>query len=177
MKAVLGSLIPTAILILATIPASTPAVAAREPMSGADFLLSPSRARASHMSEADRRHFLDGEFQVIKDTKEIPAPIVKTLCGGVELRSCMANPGQPFNATDVITDLRIPGRRLIFAGALGDKYFVYYEQGGIAHFYKISFFRVSGPDAVTMLWSGNCSRPAANIEELRKSIASGACWK
>jgi hypothetical protein len=147
-------------------------------------LLPPASSRAlslhpgdTQMSEADRKHFLDGEFRIIKDTKEFPAPIVKILCGTVELRSCMANPGERFNATDVIGDLRIPGRRLLFAGVLGDKYFVYYEQGGIALFHQISFFTVSGTDSVTTLWRGHCYGPIVNIEQLRQRVTSDACLK
>ncbi len=179
MKSAFGDWIPiVAVMFFATTPAPSSAPDIRELSGAAASLLLPSGSGDSHMSEAERKHFLDGEFRIVKDTKEFPAAIVKTLCGSVELRSCMAKPGEPFNASDVIrSDQHIPGRRLIFAGALDDKYFVYYEQGGFALFHKISFFKVLSTGTVTTLWTGNCSGATANIDELRKSIASGACGK
>jgi hypothetical protein len=165
MKLRLSGATPIATLILAmTLAPSAPSNA-----------FSPG-ATDRHMSDAERIHFLDGEFQIIKDTKEFPGSVVKTLCGGLELRSCMANPGETFNASDVVSNhSHIPGRRLIFAGVLGDKYFVHYEQGGIALFRKISFFEMPSSATVTTLWSGYCFGAAANIDELRKRITSGAC--
>jgi hypothetical protein len=130
-----------------------------------------------HMSDADRKHFLDGDFQIVKDTKEFPAPVAKALCQSGEMRSCIANPGEPFNATDVISDLQVPRQRLIFAGALRDKYFVYYEQGGYATSHELVFFRLSNAQPVETLWHGNCTGGAANIVELRTRVASGGCWK
>jgi hypothetical protein len=137
----------------------------------------PNGPGDSHLSDADRKHFLDGEFQIIKDTKDFPAPVAKVFCQSGDMRSCMANPGEPFNATDVISDLHVPRRRLILGGALGDKYFVYYEQGGYATSHELVFFRFSTAHAVETLWHGNCTGAAANIVELRTRIASGACWK
>jgi hypothetical protein len=136
-----------------------------------------SGAGDRHLSEVERKHFLDGEFQIIKHIKDFPAPIAKALCQSGEMRSCMANPGEHFEATDFITDIHVPRRRLIFAGALDDKYFVYYEQGGYGSSHDLSFLKAPSSGAATILWRGHCSGTAANIDELRKSITSGTCWK
>jgi hypothetical protein len=45
----------------------------------------------------------------------------------------MAPRGGDFNATDVITNPKAPGRRFIRAGHAGDIWFLWYEHGGIAY--------------------------------------------
>jgi hypothetical protein len=58
----------------------------------------------------------------------------------------MAGPGQPFNATDVVTPGE-PGRRFILLWGLGSRWVVAYEQGGIAYYDEAVAFRFSGATA------------------------------
>lgn len=59
-----------------------------------------------------------------------------------KLLAPMAEPGQPFNKTDVI-DRNLPSRRLIRAGHHGADWFVWYEQGGIAYSWQAVVVRIA----------------------------------
>jgi hypothetical protein len=55
----------------------------------------------------------------------------------------MAERDQPFQVTDVIMPgVQNPSRRLIRGGRRGNKWFVLYEQGGIAYSWQIVVFEV-----------------------------------
>ena len=58
----------------------------------------------------------------------------------------MAGPGQPFNATDVVTPGE-PGRRFILLWGLGARWVVAYEQGGIGYYDEAVAFQFSGTTA------------------------------
>jgi hypothetical protein len=49
----------------------------------------------------------------------------------------LAAPGGAWNATDVVTDPLLPGRRLHFAGCNASICVLHYERGGIAHIHEV----------------------------------------
>jgi hypothetical protein len=59
----------------------------------------------------------------------------------------LAEPGQKWNATCVITDPTLPGKRLIWAAVGGEYYIVHYERGGIAHSFHILVGKLTKNDA------------------------------
>jgi hypothetical protein len=130
---------------------------------------------SSGISKSDRQHFLDGDFTIIKDVRALPGPVLETFTEQGGSRLLMANPGKNFIVGDVIYDSSVPRKRLIFAGVLGEKCFVHYEQGGRAHMYVLTLFDVTTSKAVKPLWRGYCGGPAANIRELRSQLDSGGC--
>jgi hypothetical protein len=81
----------------------------------------------------------------------------------------MANPGQKFEAGDVITDPRLPNTRLLFAG-IGEKdCFVYYEKGGRALNYHLEIFHLGTP--VTLTYHGVDSKgPYRDLAALRMAL-------
>jgi hypothetical protein len=86
----------------------------------------------------------------------------------------MANPGEKYEATDVIGEPRLPSRRLLFAGLSRDKYFIHYERGGRGHSYDIVVFEVDPGKEVKLLWGGSGATGAKSLEQLRSMVASGA---
>ena len=60
----------------------------------------------------------------------------------------MAKPGQPFNATDVVTPGE-PGSRFILLWGEGSRWVLAYEQGGIAYNNQLVVFGVAGSSVVT----------------------------
>jgi hypothetical protein len=65
---------------------------------------------------------------------DVPQPVLDALwrLGAEDPARAMADPNQPFQATDVIRDgPSLPWRRLIAAGASSSVAFVAYEKGGI----------------------------------------------
>ena len=51
----------------------------------------------------------------------------------------MADRGEPFNATDVVMTPR-PANRFIRGGEIGERWFLWYEHGGIAYYRNVILF-------------------------------------
>jgi hypothetical protein len=130
---------------------------------------------ADGISQLEREHFLDADFTVITKVKALPVAVLQLFTEKDGSRLLMAGPGDKFEATDVISDSSVPRMRLIFAGLLREKCFVYYEQGGRGHTYVLAFFNVTSSGAVKPLWRGYCTYLASNIQKLRSQLASGDC--
>lgn len=138
----------------------------------------PIEYPSADMPQSIRQQFLGGRFSLIKEVRNLPAPVLRAFTeqhGGSRL--VMADPGQAFRATDVIFFDNLPYKRLIFAGVSGEKCFVHYEQGGRGQMYVLAFFNVTSEDSMKPIWRGHCGRPAANLEELRSWLADGNCSK
>jgi Tol biopolymer transport system component len=127
------------------------------------------------LSAAEKAHILDGEFTIEKQVDRLP----DSLKSAFEVLAkqngfAMANPGEKYQETDVISELGLPSRRLIFAGISKDRYFIHYEKGGIFHSYHLAVFDVSPTGKVTFHWGG-AGGPAANdLAQLRKMVSAGA---
>ena len=85
---------------------------------------------------AEDRNVLEdsSRFHEIHVSSILPAAIV-ALCTDDHGR--LAEPGQKWQATDVIMEPNLPGKRLIWAAVGGEYYVVHYERGGIAHTFHI----------------------------------------
>ncbi len=84
----------------------------------------------------------------------------------------MANPGEKFQADDVVIDQTLPWRRLVFAGAQGDEWFVHYERGGYAHSYHVTAFKVNPYGDADFEWGCSVIRKANALEELRTMVSA-----
>ena len=126
------------------------------------------------MTQLERQQFLDGDFTIIKNMKELPPSVLRVYTERGGTRLLMANPGRRFEETDVIIDPSVPRKRLIFAGISGDKCFVHYEEGGIAHMFLVAFYKVSSKETPELIWQGYCG-PASNIRDLRSRVGSKEC--
>src|SRR5690348_9612548 len=69
-------------------------------------------------------------FHEVPATTNLPPSIV-ALCTDDAGR--LAEPGQKWEATDVISDPSLPRKRLIWAAVAGEYYVVHYERGGRGH--------------------------------------------
>src|SRR5437867_6734347 len=122
------------------------------------------------LSTEDRKT-LEGasRFQEIHSTSDLPAAILALCDGGGDGR--LAEPGQKWNATDVITDPTLPGKRLIWGAVGGECYVVHYERGGIAHTYHILVAKLTKdnakPKAVWRAIGGPFKDYAAFLDALR----------
>src|SRR5689334_14069637 len=92
----------------------------------------------------DRRVLQDvSRFHEIHSTTNLP-PQVVSLCADENGR--MADPDKKWEATDVITDAKLPRRRLIWAASDGEYYVVHYERGGIGHSFHVLVTRFKAGD-------------------------------
>jgi hypothetical protein len=94
----------------------------------------------------DRKTLLEASrFHEVHSTSDLPSAILALCDGGADGK--LAEPGQNWNATCVITDPTLPGKRLIWAAVGGDYYVVHYERGGIAHSFHILVAKLANDDA------------------------------
>ncbi len=127
-----------------------------------------------HLSSVEREHILDGPFTVVAITEALPAKVKRAFAQITGEHSfALANPGQKYQVTDVLSDPRLPSRRLVFAGTKGDEWFIHYERGGYAHGYFVIVFKVDSQSIVQFLWGGAGFHRAKDLEELRKIVAGG----
>jgi hypothetical protein len=129
---------------------------------------------ALSMSSSERQRFLAGDYTILPRVADLPGGIQRLYRVNGGTRIAMADPGEKFEATDVITDPDVPGRRLILAGIGHDRAFVHYEEGGIAHYYVIELFRLETSGDAVGLWRGYCG-PAKNLEDIRQMMLAGNC--
>jgi hypothetical protein len=82
----------------------------------------------------------------------------------------MADPGQPFNATDVV-DPRLSRRQLVVAAVSKQYCIVSYWQGGIGLSFKTTIFELSSGRA-RIVWVSD-SQGGLNFQDLKKMVESG----
>ena len=170
-KAALGKILVLSVPLIAVIAGAFLWKRERRPLGEA-----PAAGHSpSESSQSARQEFLDGSFRLVKEVETLPGPVRNALAQQGDPRSVMANPGNPFEATDVISNPSLPPKRLIFAGVSENRWFVHYEQGGRAHSYVLALFNLAPSGRITSTWRGYCSGPAANINDLRTWVASGNC--
>src|SRR5262245_37610391 len=94
--------------------------------------LAGSQTPPATLSAALRTHLKAERLQVVTSVRGLPLGVrdaLQTLFGSPTLD--IAEPGAPFQVTDVITDPKLPIRRLVAAGCSTDHCLVYYERGGV----------------------------------------------
>ena len=118
----------------------------------------------------DRRVLQDASrFHEIHSTTNLP-PQVVSLCADQNGR--LAEPGQKWEATDYITDIKLPGRRLIWAASDGEYYVVHYERGGYVHSYHVLVAKVQPESAkAERLWGG-FGKPLKDYKEFLAAMES-----
>lgn len=126
-------------------------------------------------SAAQAEEFLDGNFSVITDMRNLPSPVLAAFTERGGSRLGIANPGQKFRATDVVVDVTMPSKRLILSGVSGEKVFVHYEQGGIGLSNVLALFAVPLKERLQPVWGGYCRAPAGNVQELQAWVRDGTC--
>jgi hypothetical protein len=103
-------------------------------------------ADVTNLPVEDRKALLDASrFHEVRTTTNLPSAILALCDGGGDGK--LAEPGQKWNATCVITDPSLPGKRLIWAAVGGEYYVVHYERGGIDHSFHILVAKLTKVDA------------------------------
>jgi hypothetical protein len=110
---------------------------------------------------------LDGDFEIVTSVHRLSEPVRSAFAVlAREFRFEMANPGQDFQETDVITNNGLPLRRLIFAGISGGKCFLHYERGGRGHSYYVVVFTTT-PSEAKFVWGTTLPEFSTNLADLR----------
>jgi hypothetical protein len=126
------------------------------------------------LSEALRAHVKEERFQVVASVRGLPLGVrdaLQTLFGSKTLD--IAEPGEEFQVTDVISNPKLPFRRLVAAGCSLDHCLVYYERGGIAHTWQVALFHWT-PAATRFEGGGTAPGGLKTIDEVLNALLSGA---
>jgi hypothetical protein len=121
-----------------------------------------------------RAHVKGERFGIVTSIRGLPLGVrdgLQMLFGSQTLD--IAEPGDPFQVTDVIGTPRLPIRRLVAAGCSIDHCLVYYERGGIAHTWQVALFHWT-PAATRFEWGGIAPGGLATIDDVRNAVLSGA---
>ena len=103
-------------------------------------------------AEQQKRLQESNRFHEIHAVTDLP-PKVVPLCADENGR--LAEPGEKWEATDVIGDSRLPRKRLIWAATDGEYYVVHYERGGYAHSFHVLVVAIgNGDGAPKVVWRG-----------------------
>ncbi len=121
-----------------------------------------------------RAHVRNERFQVVSSVRGLPLGVreeLQRMFGSSAM--AIAEPGAPFQFTDVITDPTLPIRRMNLAGCSQEYCLVYYERGGISHTWYAVLFRWT-PDRTRVEVGGTAPAGLRTVDELRDTVLSGA---
>jgi hypothetical protein len=141
---------------------------------GAWVLRSQPRASDAGATAALREHVRGEQFAPVATVADLPAGVRQALAdlfGDASLE--LADPGQRFQATDVMTTPRLPARRLVAAGCSPDHCLVYYERGGFARVHQVALFSRTGTSA-RFVDGGVAAGGLTDLEQVREALVSGA---
>jgi hypothetical protein len=127
------------------------------------------------LPDALRDHVRGETFAPVATVVALPASVKEGLAQLFGETLKMAEPGAPFQATDVLGPDRLPFRRLVAAGCSADHCLVHYEKGGFAHLFYITVFRNAGADAkgAKFEWGGSTGGGLANVAAVKDAIVTG----
>ncbi len=92
------------------------------------------------------------QFREIRSVADIPTSVYR-LCADTQGR--LADPGEKWQITDLITDPTLPTKRLIWAAMSAEYYVVHYERGGRGHSYHVLIATFKQGDTVAnVVWRG-----------------------
>ena len=111
-----------------------------------------------------------GSFEIIKNSNSIDPCILRFLNKITKSTFKIANPDQPYNATDEV-DESLPNRQLRILFKSKYACFIEYAHGGIGFHYHIAWFELKN-NKVTDFWICDSFKQLNNIGELKKFINS-----
>lgn len=132
-------------------------------------------APSKDLPDALRNHVRGETFAPVATVAALPAGVKEALAKLFGETLKMAEPGAPFQATDVVGPERLPFRRLIAAGCSGDHCLVHYEKGGFAHLYYVVVFQGAGGGAKSAKfeWGGATGGGLANVDAVKDALVTG----
>jgi len=121
------------------------------------------------------RPFVESDFVPVTKVNEMPQSVRNAL-GGL----LISDAGGPFNAGCMVDSSKpVPMTRLIFAAVSKSKCVMHYEQGGIAHIFKVSCYSLESTgskplNSARLLWQTNLGNSKlSSLADLNKLIKAG----
>jgi hypothetical protein len=149
------------------------AIVAALALVGVSVVRTRAQIPAAALSAALRGHVRTEQFAPLTAVGGLPDAVrgtLKELFGGRSLD--LAEPGAPFQKTDVLVLPRLPSRRLILAGCSADHCLVYYERGGFDHVHHIVLIQTDGTTA-RLEGGGLASGGMRTLDQVKTALLSG----
>ena len=120
------------------------------------------------LSPAEKTKFVNAKFQSITKVKALPAKVAEELgvTGKTKVMADVAEDWAEAAGPDA------PRQHLILAGTAGDRCFVYYEQGGMAHFEIMRIYKFSDK-AASLLWEKRGAKRCDSIAAVKAAMSKG----
>ena len=135
-------------------------------------------AVAAPHESPDAKLFQTLGWTTVNSVEAIQPTVLAALQSRFGSDSRLANPGEPFDATDVVTGK--PRRRLLLAGHATTRWFVAYERGGRGHYLVLVIFdsgaKVPEPTLLARGTAGAHDDQAGwrvSLAELRAALKDG----
>jgi hypothetical protein len=124
-----------------------------------------------HLASSDRDHLLRADTFVSSERVDLlPLSVRTTFAKSLKAASfSMADPGEKFQVTDVITEAGLPNRRLVFAVRSSDHCLLHYERGGRGHSYHVLLFKLSG-STTELVWRAISAEKLNSMDQLRSAV-------
>jgi hypothetical protein len=116
------------------------------------------------------KKFLEQNFELVHSVEAIDKNVLALLVSKFRDDQRLANPDDPFDATDVITSGHKPTRRLIVAGKSPGMWFIEYEHGGYALNFPLVIFSGEG-DQWRIVFLGTGSDKSKDLNILKTSVS------
>ena len=112
---------------------------------------------------------LDHQGHSFSSMKALPRQIIEALArkmpGPVPGTPSMADRDEAWQVTDVIMPgPRLPERHFVRGGSVGQRWYIWYETGGIARYTSVAIFELAG--------DGSVAKPVARVIAPRQSLCS-----
>jgi hypothetical protein len=114
---------------------------------------------------------LSADYTRANTVDQIPWVVLTALLGLMEHDPRLANPGDRFNATDVV-DSELATRRLVFAAGTSTSWLIYYEHGGLGYHRHLVVFTLAG-DSAACRCVGKVGKDLKDFTELRRAGRKG----
>lgn len=109
-------------------------------------------------------------FALVDDLKKIDPQVLAVFYSKVR-PEYIANRGEKFNSTDVVTE-NLPARRFVLAGNASRIWFILYEHGGIAYHHDLVVFSKNGHWQIVAVEQGTI-KGEGDFESLKQAIKAG----
>jgi hypothetical protein len=132
------------------------------------IIFSSTLISAKDLSSGENK-FINSNFNELKSLEELPRGLQKYLSENIKGKISPID--GPFQATDVVTDPKVPTRRLILAGKYENTYFIWYEHGGYGYHHHIVVVEEEASN-INLIYA---ARPfnAKSLSDIRELIISG----
>lgn len=120
------------------------------------------------------RRIVSDSFTQVEDLNKVDPDVLAVFHTKVRPEH-IANRGERFNPTDVVTE-NLPARRFVLAGSAPGIWFILYEHGGIAHYHNLVIFLKDERWQIAAALQGSV-KGGINFDSLKQAVKAGQFFR